>query len=100
MNEKNFLTIGMSLLFLIIVVSFSLIVFSKKDSPFLLKTAEKKMIKYIEKKYDNEKDKFKYEKVTYNNDTCDYSMVITNTDDNKKFVVILKKGELKDNYQK
>ena len=65
MNEKNKLTLAMGLFYLIVILFLGLIIISEKKEKFLLPKVKEKMLNYINKNYQTEKQNFKYSKISF-----------------------------------
>lgn len=101
MNEKDRLSLGMGIVFLIAFVGFGYIVIREKVNNSFLPKADKNIKNYINKKYSDEKDSLKIGTTHYEVECGCYKNKVTNKDnDNLYFTVVYKKKKVTDTYNK
>ncbi len=98
MNEKNKLTLAMGLFYLIVILFLGLIIISEKKEKFLLPKVKEKMLNYINKNYQTEKQNFKYSKISTNKDKY-FMKIYHKNNKNLYFTVTYQKKKIKDTYK-
>lgn len=98
MKQDKKLTLGMALLFLIIFVTFGVIIVLEKSSIYLVPQIEKKLISYLNETYPSIKNELKVQKTTYKNSV--YQMKVISTKNKHLFFYIkYKDKKITDTYQ-
>lgn len=100
MNEKTKLTLYMGMFYLIVILLLGLIIISEKKEEYIKPKVKKKMITYLEEKYNLEDRKnFKYQKITQNNKK--YSMRVSHKKNKHLyFTVTYQRKKITDTYKK
>ena len=98
MNKQKRLLFERTIFLFIIIVSFGIIIFTEKAGGLLIPKAEEIINDYIDNTYKEEKDNFKFGKVTYKNTT--YTMKITSKENkNHYFYINYSNKKIKDTYK-
>ncbi len=99
--KKNNLMIGMSLVFLIAIVSLGLLIFSEKGNIFALNNINKKLDTYIEENFNNIEKEAMIEETNFNIEDKSYSRTITNNiNENLTFIITYNEdGTISENYE-
>ena len=98
MRQDKKLSIGMSLLFLLVFITFGTIVVNDKMSSYLIPRIDKKLNNYLKEKYPNIIDDVKTNKTTYKNMT--YTLkVISKENNNLYFNINYQNKKITDTYK-
>lgn len=98
MNTKNSLIYGRAIFFLIVFVSFGLIIMNEKGGALFSTKIKEKINTYIEENYSDIKNSINQSNINYKN--AEYKMKITSKENkNLYFYIIYKKGNIKDTYK-
>ena len=98
MNTKNSLIYGRAIFFLIVFVSFGLIIMNEKGGALFSTKIKEKINTYIEENYSDIKNSINQSNINYKN--TEYKMKITSKENkNLYFYIIYKKGNIKDTYK-
>lgn len=98
MNTKNSLIYGRAIFFLIVFVSFGLIIMNEKGGTLFSTKIKEKINTYIEENYSDIKNSINQSNINYKN--TEYKMKITSKENkNLYFYIIYKKGNIKDTYK-
>ena len=98
MNTKNSLVYGRAIFFLIVFVSFGLIIMNEKGGALFSTKIKEKINTYIEENYSDIKNSINQSNINYKN--TEYKMKITSKENkNLYFYIIYKKGNIKDTYK-
>lgn len=97
MNEKTKLTLSMGILYLLIILTFGLIIINEKKETYLKPKITKKITNYIKEKYPNQK--FTYSKIIFLKNK--YSMKISHPKNkNLYYTVTYQNKKITDTYKK
>ena len=98
MNTKNSLVYGRAIFFLIVFVSFGLIIMNEKGGALFSTKIKEKINTYIEENYSDIKNSINQSNINYKN--AEYKMKITSKENkNLYFYIIYKKGNINDTYK-
>lgn len=98
MNTKNSLVYGRAIFFLIVFVSFGLIIMNEKGGELFSSKVKEKINTYIEENYSDIKNSINQNEINYKN--TEYKMKITSKKNkNLYFYITYKKGNIKDTYK-
>ena len=99
--QKRGLILGMAFLFLIIFVSFGVIIFMEKGNPFVYIQAKKEIEQYIEKNYPHLYDEFNVSVVSYRPKENSYSLTVSDKrNENLSFRIFYnQEKQVEDTYQ-
>ncbi len=98
MKEKNKLFLQMSILFLIVFVTFGVIIVNDKTSFLMIPKVEEKINNYLTEKYKEELGEFHKEDVQYNQLKFQQK-IISNKNENLYFYIYYQNKKITDTYQ-